>query len=417
MLGARLRRVAVAAVAAAAVSWPLTGFTGSVERGPSFSWRPAATVGLVVAALGTAYALVLHAWALVPRGLLAAPARLRGRPGAAWTASGVLLAFLAVVPLFASGPWMSNLVISLVYATIALGLNVSMGMAGLLVLGHAAFWGVGAYTFTILAVRHGWNFWLAFPAAGAAAAVVGLLLGLPALRLRGDYLAIVTLGFGEAVRWVLKNEDGLTGGDAGIPGNRIPGDVRTVHGPAWLWQPRSTEDCYWFALGLLCVCVLCVTLLKRSRFGRALFALREDETAARCMGIDTVRVKLLAFTVSAFWAGLAGVVHPILFRQINPELFIFDQSVLFVAMVVLGGLGSIPGSIAGAGILWILPQLLRDRIPQIQDYRLLLFGAILTAVMVVRPEGLFGARRDPGEEAPGEGGAGGAPSPAAGGTP
>ena len=310
-----------------------------------------------------------------------------------------------VMTLFASGPWKANLVLALVYATIALGLNISMGMAGLLVLGHAAFWAVGAYTFTLLVVRLHWNFWFAFPAAGAAAALAGLVVGIPALRLRGDYLAIVTLGFGEAVRWLFKNEADLTGGDAGIPGSAVPGDVRAPNGwlGSWLWQPRTTEDCYWFALGLLVLCIACVTLYSRSRFGRALFALREDETAASCMGIDTVRVKLLAFTSSAMWAGLAGVVHPVFVGQITPELFDFNASVLFVAMVVLGGLGSIPGSVAGAAILTILPNLLRDKVPEFQDYRMLLFGAILAAMMVVRPEGLFGARREADAEQ--EGGA------------
>jgi branched-chain amino acid transport system permease protein len=278
-----------------------------------------------------------------------------------------------------------------------------MGMAGLLVLGHAAFWGVGAYTFSILVIRLEWNFWPAFLAGGGVAAVAGLLLGIPAIRLRGDYLAIVTLGFGEAVKWLLKNESRISGGDMGIPCSEIPGSFLRPNGwlGGWLWQPRTMADCYWFALGLLLVCVACVTLFTRSRFGRALFALREDETAAKCMGVDTVRVKLIAFTASAFWAGLAGAVHPVFRGQITPDLFDFNASVLFVAMVVLGGLGSIRGSIAGAAVLFILPNLLRDKLPQIQDYRMLIFGAVMAAMMVVKPEGLFGARRtgEPAEEA------------------
>ncbi len=366
----------------------------------------------VAAVLGTVYAVGLAAWAiLAPK----VPPRLKEGPELRWGSLAVLLAFMVALPSFASRTWTSNLVEALVFATIALGLNITMGMAGLLVLGHAAFWAVGAYTFTLLAVQCGWNFWLAFPAAGAAAAITGLLLGLPALRLRGDYLAIVTLGFGEAIRWVLKNESGITGGDAGIPGSEVPGDVRAVHGPAWLWQPRTTNDCYWFALGLLVLCVTCVTVLSRSRFGRALFALREDETAAKCMGIDTVRVKLIAFTASAFWAGLAGVVHPIFRGQITPDLFDFNASVLFVAMVVLGGLGSIPGSIAGAAILFLLPQLLRDKFPAIQEYRMLIFGAVMAAMMVVKPEGIFGRAGKAGEDGAGEeGGPEGSAAPAAG---
>ncbi|NUN51798.1 MAG: branched-chain amino acid ABC transporter permease, partial [Planctomycetaceae bacterium] len=391
-LGERLLRVVLAAVAAAVVSWPLVGFTATAEKGAVLSLLPALRIGLVVLALGVVYSLWLAAWARIPRGPLErAGDALRGNRALGGSLLGALVLLLAAVPLFASRAWTSNLVETLVFATIAVGLNISMGMAGLLVLGHAAFWAVGAYTFSLLVVHLHWNFWLAFPAAGAAAALAGLVVGLPALRLRGDYLAIVTLGFGEAIRWVFKNESAVTGGDAGIPGSEVPGDVRAVHGPAWLWQPRTTEDCYWFALGLLVLCVACVTLLSRSRYGRALFALREDETAAKCMGIDTVRVKLIAFTASAFWAGLAGVVHPIFRGQITPQLFDFNASVLFVAMVVLGGLGSVAGSILGAAVLFILPQVLRDQFPAIQEYRMLLFGAVLTAMMVVRPEGLLGA--------------------------
>ncbi len=419
MLRRRLRRAGIAAVAGAAVSWPLVGFTATTDAGARFSVVPSLEIGLAIGVLAAGYALLLECWRLSGAGGVLSGAREAAgrRPAAGGIAVAALLLLLAAVPLFASRTWTSNLVETLVFATIALGLNVSMGMAGLLVLGHAAFWAVGAYTFSVLVIHMEWNFWLAFPAAGAAAALAGLLVGLPALRLRGDYLAIVTLGFGEAVRWVFKNQTRLTGGDAGIPGSEVPGDIRAVHGPSWLWQPRSLEDCYWFALGLLVLCVACVTLYSRSRFGRALFALREDETAAKCMGIDTVRVKLLAFTASAFWAGLAGVVHPVFRGQITPDLFDFNASVLFVAMVVLGGLGSIPGSIAGAAILFILPQVLRDKVPAIQEYRMLVFGAVLAAMMVVKPEGLFGARRR-AEEGEGEGEGeeeGGAGAPAAGG--
>jgi branched-chain amino acid transport system permease protein len=133
-----------------------------------------------------------------------------------------------------------------------------------------------------------------------------------------------------------------------------------------------------------------VALLKNSRLGRAMFALREDETAARCMGINTVKVKLVAFMSAAMWAGLAGVIHPIYRGQVTPDLFDFDASVTFVAMVVLGGLGSVAGSAIGAAILWILPALLRDWIPEVQDYRMLVFGAVLAAMMIVRPQGIVG---------------------------
>jgi branched-chain amino acid transport system permease protein len=266
-------------------------------------------------------------------------------------------------------------------------------MTGLLVLGHAAFWAVGAYTFAMLTVHWHVSFWFAFPAAGVAAALVGLVLGLPALRLRGDYLAIVTLGFGESIRWVIKNTGTVTGGDAGIPGSELPeADLSVPYGALgrFLWQPTDRAGCYYFALVLAVACLASVALLKRSRFGRAMFALREDETAAKCMGINTVKVKLIAFMSAAMWAGLAGVIHPIYRGQVSPELFNFDASVTFVAMVVLGGLGSVAGSAIGAAVLWILPALLRDWIPEVQDYRMLVFGAVLAAMMVVRPQGIVG---------------------------
>jgi branched-chain amino acid transport system permease protein len=196
---------------------------------------------------------------------------------------------------------------------------------------------------------------------------------------------------------VIKNENRWTGGDANLPSNIVPGDLRAVHGVVgdWVWQPGGAGrdidvECYLLALALLAVAVACVSVLTRSRIGRALFAMREDETAAKCMGIDTTRTKLLAFTASAMWAGLAGVVPAVHRGSINPEMFNFDTSVLFVAMVVLGGLGSIPGAVLGAALLWMIPSLLQDWKPDLQQYRMLVFGAVMAAMMVVRPEGLLG---------------------------
>ncbi len=405
--GRRALRVLLAAAAAAVVAWPVAGFTASTEAGPSFRLEPSLRIGGVVLAVGLAYAIWLAVWALLPRaaaGRLVAPvvrqSWLRGASAVAAVAA------LAALPTFVGPYWTGVVLETMVFAVIAVGLSISMGMAGLLVLGHAAFWAVGSYTFVMTTLHLQWNFWLAFPAAGLAAAVVGLLLGIPALRLRGDYLAIVTMGFGEAIKWIIKNNQRWTGGDAGIPGSEVRGTVRKPMGALGevLWQPGAgssvVRESYWFALGLLVVCIVCVVLLTRSRFGRALYALREDETAARCMGIDTVRVKLIAFMASAMWAGLAGVVHPIYRGQITPEMYDFNASVLFVAMVVLGGLGSVAGAVAGAAILHILPLVLRNQFPAIQEQRVLVFGAVLAAMMVVRPEGLLGRRDRAGADAP-----------------
>jgi branched-chain amino acid transport system permease protein len=400
-------RPVIAGAAAAVVSWPIVGFNATVEGGPILRFgpvEPALRIGLLVLILGIVYSSWLRLCALVSRTNLPGNlAHITGNVALRRKGLAVLLLVLAVAPLLTrrhfpleTGYWTGIAVETMVLIIIALGLNISMGMAGLLVLGHAAFWAVGAYTFTMLTIHAGWNFWLAFPAGGAAAAVTGLLLGIPSLRLRGDYLAIVTLGFGETIRNLIENNQGWTGGTVGIPNSKIEGSMRTSQGflGEYLWQPGAGSspvlECYWFALALLVLCVLCISLLTRSRFGRALFAMREDETAARCMGIDTTKVKLIAFMASAMWAGLAGAIDPIYRTSITPSLFDFHASVLCVAVVVLGGLGSIPGTIFAAILLNVLPMVLRNWFPDFQNYRMLLYGAIMVGIMVVRPEGFFG---------------------------
>ena len=388
-----LVRLGLAVAAVVTVTFPLVAFQAGRD-GFSFALLPSLKLGGAILAIGLVTLAVHALWSrLLGEPLGRAAGRATSTPGARAAALLALAVLLATLPAWAANKWVGLVFESLVYVTIAAGLNIALGMTGLLVLGHAAFWAVGGYTFGMLTVHLHWNFWCAFPAAGAAAAVVGLVLGLPSLRLRGDYLAIVTLGFGESIRWIIKNTGAVTGGDAGMPGSDLPdADMRAPLGSlgAYLWQPTDRNGCYWFALALAAVCVGTCSLFKRSRHGRAMYALREDETAAQCMGIDTVRVKLVAFMSAAMWAGLAGPVYLVYRQQIEPELFNFDASVTFVAMVVLGGLGSVAGSVLGAALLWILPALLRDWIPQVQDYRMLVFGAVLAAMMVVRPQGLVG---------------------------
>jgi branched-chain amino acid transport system permease protein len=392
---AALRRAMVAAVVAFAIALPVAGVHGDEVQGFLFTWTPP----LVAAAAAFAGALLYAAARAAPsRGRGAeppSPAVARTRSAWPWAA----LVVVAALPLLGlHGAWTKMLFGTMVYATIAVGLQITIGMAGLLVLGHAGFFAVGAYTFGMLTLHLHWNFWLAWPTAGAAAALTGFLVGLPALRLRGDYLAVVTLGFGEAIRWVIKNEQEWTGGDTQMPGNYVKGSFHEPQGflGRFLWQPGTDpsrdldHECYWLALALLVVCIVCVDLLTRSRLGRALFALREDETAARCMGIDTVRTKLVAFTSSAMWAGLAGVVFAVHEGSISPGLFDFNSSVLFVAMVVLGGLGSITGAVLGAALLNMIPLLLLDWFPDVQRYRPLAYGALLVAMMVMRPNGILG---------------------------
>jgi branched-chain amino acid transport system permease protein len=327
-----------------------------------------------------------------------------------------------------------------IWILLALGLNIVVGMAGLLVLGYCAFLNVGAYTFAILCCRYGLPFWAALPLGAAAGGLFGLLLGLPSLRLRGDYLAIVTLGFGETLRYFLVNEAWLTGGPDGIPCSAIRGHPAATttlleYRPELLTQtdalratPGGRLDLFLhvgmddpfvaYYIGLVCVVlgVFAASRLSHSRLGRALVALREDEVAAKAMGISTNRLKILAFVLAAAWAGVVGVLAVGRKNQITPEDYKFPESVLVLSMVVLGGMGSVPGAVLGAILLYFIPFLIQEWFPDFQTYRPLLFGAVMVAFMVLRPQGLFGAGRrmkapdeDDAEAAPGALPAGTAP--------
>jgi branched-chain amino acid transport system permease protein len=305
------------------------------------------------------------------------------RAAVRWAAVAVLW----VVPVLGfSDKYLDMAVFVCLYVVLAMGLNLTVGMVGLLVLGYAAFYAVGAYTFAILQLQFGTPFWAALlPAAGLGAAF-GFLLGLPSLRLRGDYLAIVTLGFGETMRYLLKNLSGLTRGDFGIiigPEARIPS----------LAGFSRVQVAYVLVFALVVVSVFVINRINHSRIGRAWIAIREDETAAAAMGINPVRLKILAFTLSAVWAAVAGVFYAAYAGFVDPETFRFEESVLILSMVVLGGMGSGPGVIVGAVVLYIVPRLLRDQFPALIDYRLMIFGMTMVLMMVFRPQGLLGSRR------------------------
>ena len=311
---------------------------------------------------------------------------------------GVLLALILLAFPFALPRVYVNLgVETLIYTTLALGLNVVVGYAGLLVLGYAAFFAIGAYVYALLAIHVGLSLWLALPVAGAAAMLAGFLLGLPSLRVRGDYLAIVTLGFGLLVWYVLKTEQAITGGEMGLPlglkGAAAGTDLQAPSALPGIGMLIDPQHYWWPALLLTVLAVVAIRRVERSRIGRALVAMREDETAARCMGIHTTRLKLAAFSFSAMWAGFAGVLWTAKWGYVNPKFFDFDQSVLILAMVVLGGMGTIHGVIAGAVILYAGPDLLRTYLPELQTYRLLGVGAIMILLMIYRPQGLFGSSR------------------------
>lgn len=273
---------------------------------------------------------------------------------------------------------------AMIYMVLGLGLNIVVGVAGLLDLGYVAFYAVGAYTYALLHLHFGLGFWTVLPIAGALAALFGILLGFPVLRLRGDYLAIVTLGFGEIIRLVLENWSTFSQGPSGISDIPRPGFFGME-----LTQDQSIIYTYYLMMLMVLFTLFVVNRLQNSRIGRAWFALREDDIACQAMGIDKTRTKLSAFALGAFWAGMAGVFFAALNTYVNPQSFTFLESAIILCIVVLGGMGSIVGVLIGALILILLPEHLRA----FSDYRMLAFGAILVVMMIFRPQGIISTVR------------------------
>ncbi len=273
----------------------------------------------------------------------------------------------------------------LLYAMLGMGLNIVVGYAGLLDLGFVAFYAIGAYTYALLASgQFGLHlpFGLILLIGAGLAALAGILLGLPVLRLRGDYLAIVTLGFGEIVRVLMNNLDVLTNGPQGIA--RI--DEARLFG----WTLSTPLDFLYLLVALVVVVFLFVWRVQHSALGIALFAIREDQDAARGCGIDTTSAKLIAFATSAMIGGLGGVIFAAMQRYVSPESFTFWESLTIVLVVVVGGLGNPFGAMLGAALLILIPELLRGY----AEYRQLLFGVALVVIILARPMGLI--RRDYG---------------------
>lgn len=295
-----------------------------------------------------------------------------------------ILAAAACFPLVGTMYQVNIMITALIYVVLALGLNIVVGLSGLLVLGYAAFYAVGAYTYALLNHHFGLGFWTVLPIGAGLGAFFGILLGTPVLRLRGDYLAIVTLGFGEIVRLVLENWGEVTQGPSGVSG---------ISRPSLLGMKLSVSDStvymYYIMIGLVLLTIFVVNRLKNSRIGRAWMALREDEIACQAMGIDKTKTKLTAFALGAAWAGLMGVVFAGKTVFVNPASFTFLESAMILAMVVLGGMGSIVGVVLGALVLILLPEFLRD----FSLYRMLIFGAAMVVVMVLRPQGLVTGQR------------------------
>lgn len=291
----------------------------------------------------------------------------------------------------------------LIYIMLGLGLNIVVGLAGLLDLGYVGFYAVGAYTYALLAMYFGLGFWTGLFVAGGMAALFGFLLGFPVLRLRGDYLAIVTLGFGEIIRILLNNMTWLTNGPNGIGSipkptlfglefsRRASEGMQTFHeffGIAYDSNHR-VMFLYLLALALVLITLYVINRLLRMPIGRAWEALREDEIACRSLGINPTAIKLNAFTIGATFVGFAGCFFAARQGFISPESFTFIESAIILAIVVLGGMGSQVGVILAAIIMTVLPELARE----FNEYRMLLFGLMMVLMMIWRPQGLVPMKR------------------------
>jgi branched-chain amino acid transport system permease protein len=328
---------------------------------------------------------------------------------------GIALAVAALVALpfvaaLGGQAWVRILNFAILYAFLALGLNIVVGFAGLLDLGYIAFYAVGAYTWALLASPHfglHWPVWAILPFGAALACLAGVLLGSPTLKLRGDYLAIVTLGFGEIVRIFMNNLNApvnITNGPQGITliDPVVIGGFRFSGSSEILGISLSGPQKYYFLLVALAIFVVIVNLrLQNSRIGRAWQAIREDEIAAKAVGINTRNLKLLAFAMGASFGGIAGGIFAAMQGFVSPESFSLIESIMILAMVVLGGMGHIPGVILGAVLLTILPEALRYGVGPVQtllfgrmlvdpeSLRMLIFGLALVLVMRFKPAGLW----------------------------
>ena len=337
----------------------------------------------------------------------------RKHPGAKWIGLALIAAALIALPFalaMAGTAWVRITNLAILFVLLSLGLNIVVGFAGLLDLGYIAFYAVGAYVYALLASPHfGLHlpWWAILPIGAAVACLFGVLLGAPTLKLRGDYLAIVTLGFGEIVRIFLNNLSepfNLTNGPKGITtidSIKLFGVDFANNTPLGALVVSGTIKYYYFLLAVLVVVIVVNLRLQNSRIGRAWEAIREDELAARSMGINTRNMKLLAFAMGASFGGIAGGMFSAIQGFISPESFILTESVMVLAMVVLGGMGNIWGVILGAILLSFVPEILRYTVEPLQRMvfgrsiidpeviRMLLFGLAMVVMMLFRPAGIM----------------------------
>ena len=321
--------------------------------------------------------------------------RIRGRAAAPYglglAAVLVIPALLNVIPGVAPGYVLYLVSLALIYAVVAIGLGILIGHTGQISLGHAGFFAIGAYASALLTLRVGLPFVVAVLVAGSVSAAIGFLLGLPALRLSGPYLAVATLGFGLAIPQLVVWQGSWTGGSSGLHG--LP--LASLPLGAFTIVFRTDQDYYYLAAAVLIVLTIFARNIVASHTGRAFVAIRDSEIAARAMGVDLVRYKTTAFALSALYAGIAGALYANLLHGISPEDFTVLLSVDFLTMIVLGGLGSVGGALSGALLLTFLQNAL-TRLPVVHDFKnlyIVVLGAILILTIAFLPHGLAGVMR------------------------
>ncbi|ANS43799.1 high-affinity branched-chain amino acid ABC transporter permease LivM [Serratia inhibens] len=404
--GLNVKRSLLDAVLAGLIALIVFGpIVGIVLNGYSFNFEPRRLVWIIAAVMTGRLLLSLFLQTAPGRKLLA---RFDGgndgvyvRPIGAKTSLRWIIPLMAVIallfPFVATKYLLTVAILGLIYVLLGLGLNIVVGLAGLLDLGYVAFYAIGAYGLALGYQYLGLGFWAMLPLGALMAALAGALLGFPVLRMHGDYLAIVTLGFGEIIRLVLNNWMSLTGGPNGVSvpaptlfglefGRRAKDGGVPIH--EFLGIAYNPNLKFIFIYAVLFLVVLLVLYIKhrltRMPIGRAWEALREDEIACRSLGLNHVLVKLSAFMMGASTAGLAGVFFATYQGFVNPTSFTFFESALILAIVVLGGMGSTIGVVLAAFVLTVAPELLRS----FAEYRVLLFGVLMVAMMIWRPRGL-----------------------------
>jgi branched-chain amino acid transport system permease protein len=315
-------------------------------------------------------------------------------PIARWTVAGFVLLFAAVLPLTLHPYYLSIINLSLIAVVGALGLNILVGYTGQISVGHAAFMSVGAYTAANLAVRLDLPFWITLPAGGLMAALIGAIVGIPSLRIKGLYLAIATLAGQLIIEWVINHTPAISGG--------AQASIQVPRPTLWGYELRTQGQLYFFLLFFAVLAIVATLNLVRSRIGRAFVAIRDQDIAAEIIGINIYRYKLLSFAISSFYAGVCGVLYTYYFGIANYEQFQIGVSIDYLAMIIIGGLGSVLGAILGAVFVTMLPIAIRlvmeplaglffssgELSSIVASTRLVVFGALIIFFLVVEPEGL-----------------------------